>query len=1350
MQKTIVAKQAETKNMPFNYTSPLDTMIKIKVADGEILPIINDGLLANDGNEATFLKIYEKNFDAGNLKFSRLGFSAGFKSLFSSIVQSGTYGLKIYLYTKSKDEDGNEIDVPYELNYSSQEMFGNPYNFETYFIQEKVFDISEIPEFHKVVVYFYQSNNFKDELGAAIPYSYTLEDSIETKYPNNLFVSNLNIYYGYDQKEFNNDKILLLNSSGNYYDSSSSDEQTKDLSINWIHKIDDNNYTLIESANNEYGTFKADWYIYDGKTLSDSYAGIGWSKIQDSIFSIKYTPDKTKQDIKIKVVGTFTPADDVGVEGAAQKRGQHFYSNIITLQNAVEIPSSATLEATNALEIFFNDGTSGNYFLYDQNGKIINDSEGPNRIRSLSVRFKGEPINNSLGNIEYLIWYLPNPSSVGANESTRTSMINLQPTDSSIKVEQIKFYNGLNYTKYTIFPDQDGTFKKLLYSISNILTPMKINNTIRCELKLNGVIYSVNKELMFAKMGTNGSNFNFMLNFAGGANGIEMPEDPDDFISSGMGIQVDALLFNSTTGESIKINEEDLIWECENLDKLISEKNHCSFDLPWGIVLDSTQPKNINNYSIVKCTYKYGNSIKLEAYLPIPYILKGYVFIEGAKGIEYNHQGNPYYYKDPYKIFNYNYESITKNIGWELKYNGKVVDYVNISDSYYATTDLVDNKIKKYLPSFVTGQIGGITYASMRTPMLYLVGYDKNICVNCVLTNSSGRPQKVLWSQPILITQSSYDFSMLNNWDGSLQIDEEGNTILAAMLGAGKKNNDNTFSGVLIGDIKEGTDKEDTEALTGVYGINHGVLSYGLREDGTAFLGRKGRGQILFDGESGTIKSSEWENGQGLLLDIDQGVIDSKGKNGQRFYLNPQKVNDDDNDFDLKIWGKGGQENTLLNITTKNNKEEYYIQSAGFTNESGTKLDLANGTFESYSSQGGLRLKSDPGNKESYFNVFAKAEDNSDINLIEMGNNGYYLQSAGYAKRSSIKKVGNYSVYQYSSSTPFIYSYAYKLISSGNQNYQVLDDNNSLKIENGQYIGLTSDSLIVKIKKDNGNYTIDGEKLEFTGRQVPTGTKITVDNKAVDTYNEVIGNEYDVNVDTVKKEFINLLKEVLNDNNDSQGTGLKIDLQNGIIDGYGLYLRGQTNKGSFVLDSTAIQSPFIIKDKDGKTNFSVDWDGTLTSTKVNSLNNDGRNNNAISISNNFYVDKKGNVGGGYANFGGGWFGGTAALSNKAASAQRADSADNATYVTYIGNPGGTMISTNAAANKLSRITGEGTEWKFNGEANTANTATYAKILKIGTGYANNLAGSLLELKDITSTEKNADGTYKKYTVLEKK
>jgi hypothetical protein len=65
---------------------------------------------------------------------------------------------------------------------------------------------------------------------------------------------------------------------------------------------------------------------------------------------------------------------------------------------------------------------------------------------------------------------------------------------------------------------------------------------------------------------------------------------------------------------------------------------------------------------------------------------------------------------------------------------------------------------------------------------------------------------------------------------------------MANMLGAGRKNDDNSFSGVMIGDIRKGTNNESASTETGVYGLHHGDMSFALKDDGTATFGVAGKG----------------------------------------------------------------------------------------------------------------------------------------------------------------------------------------------------------------------------------------------------------------------------------------------------------------------------------------------------------------------------------------------------------------------------------------------------------------------------------------------------------------------------
>jgi hypothetical protein len=61
---------------------------------------------------------------------------------------------------------------------------------------------------------------------------------------------------------------------------------------------------------------------------------------------------------------------------------------------------------------------------------------------------------------------------------------------------------------------------------------------------------------------------------------------------------------------------------------------------------------------------------------------------------------------------------------------------------------------------------------------------------------------------------------MLNAWDGSFTIDEDKGTILSTMIGAGRKTTNNTFEGILMGDI---TGEAGIKTGIGLYGFNDGA-----------------------------------------------------------------------------------------------------------------------------------------------------------------------------------------------------------------------------------------------------------------------------------------------------------------------------------------------------------------------------------------------------------------------------------------------------------------------------------------------------------------------------------------------
>jgi hypothetical protein len=104
--------------------------------------------------------------------------------------------------------------------------------------------------------------------------------------------------------------------------------------------------------------------------------------------------------------------------------------------------------------------------------------------------------------------------------------------------------------------------------------------------------------------------------------------------------------------------------------------------------------------------------------------------------------------------------------------------------------------------------------------------------------------------------QNRYPSAMLNQWDGKLIVDKEGGSILAPRIAAGMKDTeDGTFSGVVLGNWGEtNSDNSLTSGATGLYGFDHGEQTYAFKQDGTAFIGKKGVGRISFNkNEPGVI-----------------------------------------------------------------------------------------------------------------------------------------------------------------------------------------------------------------------------------------------------------------------------------------------------------------------------------------------------------------------------------------------------------------------------------------------------------------------------------------------------------------
>lgn len=648
-----------------------------------------------------------------------------------------------------------------------------------------------------------------------------------------------------------------------------------------------------------------------------------------------------------------------------------------------------------------------------------------------------------------------------------------------------------------------------------------------------------------------------------------------------------------------------------------------------------------------------GSTKELTVWYPVPWSAGDY-YIEGPTSVIYDSSGsNPSYYKEPYRIYNATTNEEITNVKWNIKYfMQKKVSYsssnavaplyligVNeifpvsseVHNQVYKLTKNGDNYVAELVSekgnealleevSFYRNYMPKLDDTNKLIPSNIYIGevynddlgqYDGYLnaypVVHCYDSNNV-----LIWAQPLVILQNRYPNAMINAWDGNFKIDEENGTILSTMVGAGYKNTDNTYSGVLMGKVDGVAD--DNKSDVGVYGFHHGAQSFGLNIDGTAFFGKSGRGRILIDGNSSTISSASYQQTRtgtgtadaGMMIDLDDGFIDMLGakvdngaynstgsqvhldvktpyfyivsEQGKRLINIGDKTKFDFANYPYELNAEG--EIVLTDSATEdwlepngaNLSKGYYLKSNDFTyaafnkndgtpngQGSGFLLDLTNGYINAFNlSLASKNIFIDSSNDA---NPFFVVKDNDGCNLIYAGSDRFYIQSHSYSQY--IRKDENYIAQP----QPGI-----------RMNLQVSDQNDILLSVRGVNKPLI---YVGNPLKDKENYSFYLQTDNYQARTVDTEGNITY------------------------------------------GSGMRLDLKNGSIKAYDFTLRGEASTGNyagsyFLLDSrkasTNSSSPelvFHVIDKEQNydttmlyisgTDYylqSLDWDNTSSDTTI--------------------------------------------------------------------------------------------------------------------------------------------------------
>lgn len=949
-QKIIIAKKTDSNDVPYVYQRPFSTLVDIT---GNLISSniesSETGLRANaytegftdpydDRQQAITLWTYNA-YDAQALRneegsahsaFTRLGIQGSFQSWLNPFyadledktaasqpryVIKGDYGLRLRVYTTdetvSTDTEGKESY--YDMYLNCADMNGNPYNFQTFYQQEKVFDISAIGSIQKMELQFYQEpGTFVDIDGEEIPFKDFLGNYIAP----NIYLKDPYITLGYDISEFDEEMVQIYTFDSTTFNATAQPltNNHKQIHLRWIHKLDDGTFMSVDDKTKF--DYEVRWYRYElGHSSADEYSGVYWKDLskqtsvdaehtyeildqqwlientkngqeyqrEPGFFSSWLLPDITLQNEQVKAIIIYN--------------GKPYRSNILKCENEREVVNKATVDAVQALSINCADSTYGNYRIYNQGNSLIDYAQAQ-VVREWVPYFSsatgtGENIPSPLIEAESIEWIIP----------TEKTMIiiddGFKGGDCEISEDTDKRLHIKRYGSGVASNELAGRNTQQ-YRIRSYYSQTYSDNTIQCKIIKNNTTYTATKELTFGVAGTTGTDCTFILDFDNGVTAITN--------DSSSAVTVTARLYDYENNE-VSLEGRDITWKFKDDGDGLLTISSLTEPYRREIKRNTAKTWSSANYNILQASMAWADTT-LYAYLPIPIRSSDeYAYISGTTQVIYNSAGEILdYFKNPYAIYDIGANEVNPGtISWSVINNNTQEDGV-------------------YSPKINFGKDG----SEYLTPLsFYVEGACKKVCVVATIGSTT------IWSQPLLIMQNKYPSAMINKWDGSLDVGTtDPGTILAPRLVAGMKHDDdNTFSGVMLGNWgDQNADNSLTEGDTGLYGFDHGEQTYAFRQDGTAFIGKSGAGRIEFNGTSGIIESSSFEAGQGMQLNLATGEV-----NAHQFKLNAGGT--------INEGPTAGANNTIF--LSSHLTDTYPLQiGSNFTVDWSGNLEANNATFE--------------------------------------------------------------------------------------------------------------------------------------------------------------------------------------------------------------------------------------------------------------------------------------------------------------------------------------------------------------------------------------------------------------------
>ena len=174
--------------------------------------------------------------------------------------------------------------------------------------------------------------------------------------------------------------------------------------------------------------------------------------------------------------------------------------------------------------------------------------------------------------------------------------------------------------------------------------------------------------------------------------------------------------------------------------------------------------------------------------------------------------------------------------------------------------------------------------------------YDDGITLNYVKISTDN----AVHINPIIFYYNRYGMNNFNAWDGN-KVEVNDGYLLAPQMGAGVKEEDNSFTGVVMGqkNILDSTvDPPAANAQLGLFGYNKGNQTFKLSSNnGSAIFGTSNGGQIIIDPtqDRALLYSSNLFNSDKKWLDAGTGLPTQSAYEDVNELLSTGKVSNNDN-----------------------------------------------------------------------------------------------------------------------------------------------------------------------------------------------------------------------------------------------------------------------------------------------------------------------------------------------------------------------------------------------------------------------------------------------------------------------